>query len=437
MGVDGEIYCKEVNAVKNKNGNIGGAAQNTEVAGGKKTKYIFVTGGVISGVGKGIMAASIGAVIKAKGLRVSIQKCDPYFNVDAGMIDPREHGECFLTVDGAKTDLDLGHYERFLDEELTGDCTLTSGKLYKKLIDSERAGKFGGKTVQLVPHVTGLIQQTFLDNAKNFDSDVHVVEIGGTVGDLEQLHFIEAIRGFAGRVGRENCFYVHVCFVPYLSVAGELKTKPAQNSLRDLREFGIIPNMVVARVDMDKPVGAGVIARKLATFCGVEEECVVVMPNVASVYEVPLNAVRGGVLKPLDKFVDHGEPDMSGWEELVGRIRKKPSKEVKIGIIGEYVENPDAYLSVSEALKAAGWELSVGVTVSLIHAGNILKEKIPVEDQKTLVNSCDGVVVADGEWDLPIDVPCLRLEGMGHPEFRSRPMRPSPVFLEFVKNIIG
>ena len=220
--------------MKNQNGN---------------TKYIFVTGGVISGVGKGIMAASIGAVLKAKGLKVSIQKCDPYFNVDAGLLNPREHGECFVTRDGAETDLDLGHYERFLDEEMTGDSIWTSGKLYKSLIDDERAGKFGGNTVQLVPHVTGLVQQTFLDNAEHFQSDVHIVEVGGTVGDLEGSHFIEAIREFPVRVGRENCFYVHVCFVPYLSTSHEFKTKPAQNSLRDLREYGIIPDMVAARVE--------------------------------------------------------------------------------------------------------------------------------------------------------------------------------------------
>ena len=210
-----------------------------------KTKYIFVTGGVISGVGKGIMAASIGAILKAKGLKVSMQKCDPYFNVDAGLLNPREHGECFVTRDGAETDLDLGHYERFLDEEMTGNSIWTSGKLYKKLIDAERNGEFGGKTVQLVPHVTGLVQQTFLDNAKYFGSDVHIVEIGA-------------------KVGRENVLYVHVCYVPWLSTSQEFKTKPAQNSLRDLREFGIIPDMVVARMDVDKVIKAPQVASKLA-----------------------------------------------------------------------------------------------------------------------------------------------------------------------------
>ncbi len=384
------------------------------------TKYIFVTGGVISGVGKGIMAASIGAVVKAKGLKVSIQKCDPYFNVDAGHIDPREHGECFITVDGAKTDLDLGHYERFLDEELTGDCTLSSGKLYKRLLDDEQAGKFGGRTVQMVPHVTGLIQQSFRDNAKHFGSDVHIVEIGGTIGDLEQSHFIEAIREFPLKVGRENCFYVHVCFVPYLTMGEEFKTKPAQNSLRDLREFGIIPDMVVARVDTEKTARTGVIAKKLAIFCGVSEDAVVVMPNARSVYEVPLNAVRGGVLQPLDRYVNHGDPDMSMWEELVARIRAKPEKNVKVAIVGEYVENPDAYLSVVEALKAASWELELGLEIVW-----------GVED----LTGVDGVVVADGLYVNKKGVPVLKLEGKGHPEFRSRPMRPAPIFVEFVQSL--
>ena len=320
------------------------------------TKYIFVTGGVISGVGKGIMAASIGAILKAKGLKVSMQKCDPYFNVDAGLLNPREHGECFVTRDGAETDLDLGHYERFLDEEMTGNSIWTSGKLYKKLIDAERNGEFGGKTVQLVPHVTGLVQQTFLDNAEYFGSDVHIVEIGGTVGDMEGQHFIEAIREFGTRVGRENCLYVHVCYVPWLSTSEEFKTKPAQNSLRDLREFGIIPDMVVARMDVDKLVKAPHVASKLATFCAVSEDAVVLMPDAKSVYEVPLNAVKGGVLAPLERFIDHGDPDMSQWEELVKNIESKPNQEVKIGLVAKYIDNTGTYLSVPQALNAAAWK---------------------------------------------------------------------------------
>ena len=351
------------------------------------TKYIFVTGGVISGVGKGIMAASIGAILKAKGLKVSMQKCDPYFNVDAGLLNPREHGECFVTNDGAETDLDLGHYERFLDEEMSGNSIWTSGKLYKKLIDDERAGKFGGKTVQLVPHVTGLVQQTFIDNAKHFGTDVHIVEIGGTVGDLEGSHFIEAIREFPTKVGRENCLFVHVCYVPWLSTSEEFKTKPAQNSLRDLREFGIVPDMVVARMDIDKTPRAPQVAKKLATFCGVNEDAVVLMPDAKSVYEVPLNAVKGGVLAPLERFIDRGDPDMAIWEDLVKRIEANPRKEVKIGLVAKYIDNTDTYLSVTEALKAAAWKVGVKLKIVWINA-----EKATEADFEAV----DGIVVPGG-----------------------------------------
>ena len=351
------------------------------------TKYIFVTGGVISGVGKGIMAASIGAILKAKGLKVSMQKCDPYFNVDAGLLNPREHGECFVTNDGAETDLDLGHYERFLDEEMSGNSIWTSGKLYKKLIDDERAGKFGGKTVQLVPHVTGLVQQTFIDNAKHFGTDVHIVEIGGTVGDLEGSHFIEAIREFPTKVGRENCLFVHVCYVPWLSTSEEFKTKPAQNSLRDLREFGIVPDMVVARMDIDKTPRAPQVARKLATFCGVNEDAVVLTPDAKSVYEVPLNAVKGGVLAPLERFIDHGDPDMTIWEDLVKRIEANPRKEVKIGLVAKYIDNTDTYLSVTEALKAAAWKVGVKLKIVWINAE---------EATETDFEAVDGIVVPGG-----------------------------------------
>ena len=351
------------------------------------TKYIFVTGGVISGVGKGIMAASIGAILKAKGLKVSMQKCDPYFNVDAGLLNPREHGECFVTNDGAETDLDLGHYERFLDEEMSGNSIWTSGKLYKKLIDDERAGKFGGKTVQLVPHVTGLVQQTFIDNAKHFGTDVHIVEIGGTVGDLEGSHFIEAIREFPTKVGRENCLFVHVCYVPWLSTSEEFKTKPAQNSLRDLREFGIVPDMVVARMDIDKTPRAPQVARKLVTFCGVNEDAVVLMPDAKSVYEVPLNAVKGGVLAPLERFIDHGDPDMTIWEDLVKRIEANPRKEVKIGLVAKYIDNTDTYLSVTEALKAAAWKVGVKLKIVWINAE---------EATETDFETVDGIVVPGG-----------------------------------------
>jgi CTP synthase len=231
----------------------------------KKQKYIFVTGGVLSGVGKGITASSIGVVLQAKGVTVSIQKCDPYLNVDAGLLNPAEHGECFVTKDGAETDLDLGHYERFLDIELTQKNATLSGRLLSELIADERAGKFGGKTVQLVPHLTQSIQRAISQAVDG--SDVHIVEIGGTVGDYEGLSFVEAIREFAQKVGRENCLFVHVVYVPFIGTSKEFKTKPAQNALADLRGFGIMPDVVVVRTDEPAPIN---VAKKISlkkTYC--------------------------------------------------------------------------------------------------------------------------------------------------------------------------
>lgn len=351
------------------------------------TKYIFVTGGVISGVGKGIAAASIGAILKAKGLKVSMQKCDPYFSVDAGLLNPAEHGECFVTCDGAETDLDLGHYERFIDEEMTNDSIITSGKLFYKLLATERAGKFNGKTVQLVPHVTGTIQDSFEHASKNAGSNVHIIEIGGTVGDLEGSQFIEAIREFPTRVGRENCFYVHVVFVPYLSTSHEFKTKPAQNALRDLREFGIIPDMVAARIDVPKTESEAHIAGKLSTFCGINEDAVIILPNAKSVYEIPLNVVKAGALKPLDRFVNHGDPDMTEWKKLVKRIEHKPTKTVTVGLVAKYIDNTDTYLSVTEALKSAAWMNGVGLDIKWLNAENVTDKDFA---------SVDGILVPGG-----------------------------------------
>lgn len=353
----------------------------------KKTKYIFITGGVISGVGKGIMSASIGAILKAKGYKVSIQKCDPYFNVDAGLLNPVEHGECFVSRDGTEADLDLGHYERFLDIETTDSSNTPSGKLMLRLITDERAGKFGGKTVQLVPHLTELVQDTFEENTRGYQSDIHLVEIGGTVGDMEGTYFIEAIREFASRVGRENCFYVHVVFVPYLHTSHEYKTKPAQNALRDLREFGIIPDMVAARTEFVNG-GSDEIAGKIARFSGVKPEGVVLMPNVDSVYEVPLNAVKGGAFKTLDDFLDDDKkPDMSIWEDLIQKIKKKPSKRVRVGLVAKYVGNTDTYISVVEALKAAAWAENIALEIKWINA-----EKATPKD----FASVDGLLVPGG-----------------------------------------
>lgn len=333
---------------------------------GQKEKYIFVTGGVLSGVGKGITAASIGAVLQAKGATISIQKCDPYLNVDAGLLNPAEHGECFVTKDGAETDLDLGHYERFLDLELTQKNATLSGKLLSELIADERAGRLRGKTVQLVPHLTDAIQRKILEAGKG--SDVHIVEIGGTVGDYEGLSFIEAIREFSQRVGRANCLFVHVVFVPFLSTSKEFKTKPAQNALNDLRGFGIVPDSVVVRTDTPTN-GPASIAKKISLFGGVPEKNVLLLANADTVYRVPLTIAASGLHNMLSEFTGlTTTPDLSAWEAIIAAQTSQPDKTVTVGIVAKYLDNEDTYISIIEGLKAAAWQEKVALRVQWINA---------------------------------------------------------------------
>ncbi|HYG84312.1 MAG TPA: CTP synthase [Verrucomicrobiae bacterium] len=328
-------------------------------------RYIFVTGGVLSGVGKGITAASLGAVLKARGLKVSIQKCDPYLNVDAGTLNPAEHGECFVTKDGAETDLDLGHYERFLDIEVTRNASTLAGRLLQDLIADERAGKFLGKTVQLVPHLTNAIQSAI--ELSGGATDVHIVEIGGTVGDYEGLAFIEAIREFAARVGRDNCLFVHVVYIPYLGASKEFKTKPAQNAVRDLRSFGITPDVLVARTETEPPRS---VATKLSLFSGVEEKAVIVLPNADTIYRVPLTLQEKSIDDLLlQKLRLEAKPaDMAAWQTLVNNATKPKSATLKIGIIAKYLDNEDTYFSVIEALRAAAWQQNVALQCDWVNA---------------------------------------------------------------------
>ncbi len=348
-----------------------------------KCKYIFVTGGVLSGVGKGITAASIGAILKAKGFKVTMQKCDPYLNVDAGLLNPVEHGECYVTHDGVETDLDLGHYERFLDFETNRYSITLSGSIFKELIEKERAGGFHGKTVQLVPHFTELVQEKIMNASKN--SDIHIVEIGGTVGDYEGLSFIEAIRLFGNKVGRRNCLYVNVVYVPWINTSKELKSKPAQNALKDLRGFGIIPDVVVCRTEKPAPRE---ICEKIARFSGIPDEAVLNLPDIDSVYDVPFNVLKSGVLEILNDFVgDDKEPDMSDWEEFSKKRAQKNARTVKVGLVAKYVGNEDTYICVTEALKAAAAWNDVNLDLRWINA-----EKV---DEKTLAE-VDGLVVPGG-----------------------------------------
>ena len=351
-----------------------------------KTKYIFVMGGVLSGVGKGITAASIGALLKSRGLSVSIQKCDPYLNVDAGTLNPAEHGECYVTKDGAETDLDLGHYERFLDEETTRDSITLSGRLFKQLIEDERSGKFLGKTVQLVPHLTSAIQASIERAGKG--SDVHIVEIGGTVGDYEGLSFVEAAREFAQKRAGDVAF-IHVVYVPYLKASKEFKTKPAQNAIRDLRGFGISPHIIVARVE-EKPDES--IARKLSLFGGVAPEAVAVVPNADTVLRVPLMLHEIGIDRQVMKVLGlkARAAKLDDWQDIVKKATAKPKRTVRVGIVAKYLDNEDTYISVLEALKAAAWHVGVGLEYDWVSAENI--EKHGVSELKQY----DGILVPGG-----------------------------------------
>lgn len=351
----------------------------------RQTKYVFVVGGVLSGVGKGITAASIGNILKARGLSVNIQKLDPYLNVDAGTLNPAEHGECFVTKDGAETDLDLGHYERFLDIELTQSSSVMSGRLLLQLISDERHGKFLGKTVQVIPHLTNAIQEQVLQASKGFD--VHIVEIGGTVGDYESPAFIEAIRELGLKLGRENCIFTHVVYLPYLGTSKEIKTKPAQNAVRDLRSVGIVPDILVARSE-EKP--SSDVVPKLSMFSGVASEAIVLLPNAASIYEVPLTLEDNGIGKVIVKRLGlrTKRPDLKDWRQFVGKAVHPLKKRYSVGVVAKYLNNQDTYMSVFEALRAAAWKEGVGIDIHWVDA-----EK--VKNGKELAKY-DGIVVPGG-----------------------------------------
>lgn len=355
----------------------------------RPTKFIFVTGGVLSGLGKGITAASIGNLLKARGLNVNIQKCDPYLNTDAGTLNPAEHGECFVTKDGAETDLDLGHYERFLDQELTQASSLMSGRILSKVIEDERNGKYHGKTVQFIPHVTTAAQEAILKAAEGFD--VHIVEIGGTVGDYEGLSFLEAIRELAFKVGRENCTYVHVVYMPYLGASHEFKTKPAQSAVRDLRGLGVVPDVLVVRSEDPAPKN---VINKLSLFCGVPSEAIALLPNAGTIYEVPLTIEDTGIADVISKRLDLkvSKPHLKEWRAVVDRATKKHRHTVTVGVVAKYLDNQDTYMSVFEALRSAGWLHDADVEIRWIDAEQVEKSDNPA----TELEAVDGIVVPGG-----------------------------------------
>ena len=352
------------------------------------SKYVFITGGVVSSLGKGITAGSIGALLKKRGLKVSILKIDPYLNVDAGTMNPFQHGEVFVTDDGAETDLDLGHYERFIDETLGEKNSITTGKIYSSVIKKERRGDYLGGTVQVIPHITNDIQERIIRAGTGLD--VLIVEIGGTVGDIEGQPFLEAIRQMAVRAGRENVVYCHVTLIPYLEAAKELKTKPTQHSVQELRRIGILPNMLVCRTS--RPMDQG-MKNKIALFCDVPPEAVIEVRDEATIYNVPISLHREGlddlILKYLGLPCDN-EPDLSDWARVVDRYMN-PHEEVKIALVGKYVQHKDAYLSVVEALHHGGIANNVRVNIVSVEA-----EALEGVDVEEALKFADGILIPGG-----------------------------------------
>ncbi len=354
----------------------------------RQTKYIFVTGGVLSGLGKGITAASLGTILKSRGFLINIMKCDPYLNTDAGTLNPAEHGEVFVTADGAETDLDLGHYERFIDRELTRKSSLMNGRIYAKVIADERAGKYLGKTVQIIPHVVAEIQRSILDTGRGHD--IHIVEIGGTVGDYESLAFLEAIRQLKRKVGQDNVMYAHLVYVPYLEASKEFKTKPAQNALRDLREAGIQPDMVIARAE--KPLNDHVL-EKICLFADIDIKGVVALETAKTVYEVPLLLESRGVGEYLTKHLGLSKrrSKLKEWQSLVNVIKQPDRPVLKIGVVAKYMHHEDTYTSVFEALKSAAWANKAYAEIVWIDA-----EKLEDSENLSVLAGLDGVVVPGG-----------------------------------------
>ena len=338
----------------------------------KDTKYVFVTGGVVSSVGKGISAASIGRILKSRGLSVSIQKLDPYLNVDPGTMSPYQHGEVFVTKDGSETDLDLGHYERFIDIELTRSSSVTAGQILTEVIAKERRGDYLGGTIQTVPHVTNEIKEFMLRVAAETSPDVVLVEVGGTVGDIEGQPFLEAIRQMRSQVGRDNVFYIHVTLLPYIGATGELKTKPTQHSVRELRAIGIQPDAILCRADFE--IGED-IKDKISLFCDVPRNAVIPLLTTQNIYEVPLILEQAGIGDLIVEALDlkAGGRDMADWRAMVDRMAAL-QREIPIAVVGKYTELPDAYLSVKEALRHAGLFHDREVSISWVHSENIERD---------------------------------------------------------------
>lgn len=395
-------------------------------------KYVFVTGGVVSGLGKGITAASLGRLLKSRGYNVTMQKFDPYLNVDPGTMNPYQHGEVFVTDDGTETDLDLGHYERFIDTSLNNQSNVTSGKVYWDVLSAERRGDFGGNTVQVIPHITNAIKSRFYHNDKNNSTEIAIIEVGGTVGDIESQPFLESIRQFQHDIGRENCMLIHVTLIPYLRTSGEMKTKPTQNTVKDLQALGIQPDIIVCRSEL--PLTDD-IKDKISLFCNVPQNCVIENLDVEVLYEAPLAMEKERLAHVVCKRlgIECPEPDLEDWKAMVDAW-KHPDKKVTIALVGKYVQLHDAYLSVVEALKHAGV-----ANRSEVHIQWIDSELISSYNVDEVLSGVDGILVPGGFGDRGIEgkITAIQYARENKVPFLGLCLGMQMAIVEFARHVIG
>ena len=395
-------------------------------------KHIFVTGGVVSGLGKGITAASLGRLLKARGFKVASQKLDPYMNVDPGTMSPLQHGEVFVTNDGAETDLDLGHYERFIDEDLSKFSNLTSGKVYWNVLQKERNGEYLGRTVQIIPHVTDEIKNFIYSCGETSGADIVITEIGGTTGDIESQPFLEAIRQIGHEAGPQNCLFIHVVLVPYLYASGEHKSKPAQHSVKELMNTGIFPDVIVMR--SDEPIEES-IKEKISLFCNVKRECVIENKTVPVLYEAPLMLHQEGLDEVAVKIL--GLPDrpidLSEWSEMIDRIHSSDRK-VTIAMVGKYMELHDAYLSVMEALKHASWQEGATVNIKWVDSETVTKDS-----EEEIFADVDGILVPGGFGYRGVEgkIEAVRWARVNNIPFLGICLGMQVAVIEFARNVIG
>ncbi len=398
------------------------------------TKYVFVTGGVVSGLGKGITASSIALLLKSRGYKVFMQKFDPYFNVDPGTMNPIQHGEVFVTYDGCETDLDLGHYERFIDEELNYTSNITSGKIYKSVIEKERKGDYLGATVQMVPHITNEIKNKIYEAGATSNADIVITEIGGTVGDIESQAFIEALRQVQYELGQSNTFFVHCTLVPYIFGSDELKTKPTQNSVKDLRNMGISPDALVCRAPYDTGMA---IKNKLSLFCSIPVENIIDSIDVNNIYQIPLNYYEEGIdtiiLKQFDMPLK--KANLKYWEDLVKTVDNLKD-ELEIALVGKYVELHDAYISVAEALKHAGYKISKKIKINWIDSESLEKENVNL---KEVFKNCKGILVPGGFGSRGIEgkIKAINYARVNKIPFLGICLGMQLAVIEFARNVCG